>query len=240
MLKLIIAFERRPGLSRADSHKHLEQTHASLLFGTHEFKRHVAGYVQNFADGYSAPCGSLQFVADGIVELWFKSLQTLQVAFSEPRYLEVLRPDEMRFADLSRLICAATEERLIWDQGEAGSRKIIRLVAAHPGQNLESAEAFWKHEYPKRIRPAGRGRSRIRRYVQSWPAAGAQGILPSLLPLFCVEEFWFGDETSEAEILTFEKALEDENDEFADVVNVHSNVLFIGYEKHVIAPVLIV
>jgi EthD domain len=36
-----------------------------------------------------------------VVELWFDSAEDVEKAFTAPRYLEVIRPDERNFIDLA-------------------------------------------------------------------------------------------------------------------------------------------
>lgn len=47
---------------------------------------------------------------DGIVELWFDSVESLNTAFTEPRHLELIRPDELKFVDLDRCVSIVCEE----------------------------------------------------------------------------------------------------------------------------------
>jgi hypothetical protein len=47
---------------------------------------------------------------DGVAELWFDSLEELARAFEEPRYLDIIRPDELKFVDVSNCISFITEE----------------------------------------------------------------------------------------------------------------------------------
>jgi hypothetical protein len=47
---------------------------------------------------------------DGVAELWFDSAEDLAAAFSGERYLEIVRPDELRFLDFDATIVCVTEE----------------------------------------------------------------------------------------------------------------------------------
>jgi hypothetical protein len=38
---------------------------------------------------------------DGIAELWFDSVEDIGAAFNHPRYLEIIRPDELKFVDFA-------------------------------------------------------------------------------------------------------------------------------------------
>jgi len=44
------------------------------------------------------------------MELWFDSVEELEKVFQEPRYLEVIRPDELKFVDLDKCLSFLTEE----------------------------------------------------------------------------------------------------------------------------------
>ena len=57
----------------------------------------------------SAPLGASSDF-DGVAELWFDNIEELNGAFNEPRYLEIIRPDELKFADLVSSVSFVTEE----------------------------------------------------------------------------------------------------------------------------------
>jgi hypothetical protein len=57
----------------------------------------------------AAPLG-VAGLYDGVAELWFDSQEDLVKAFHEPRYLEIIRPDERKFVDLEKCISFITEE----------------------------------------------------------------------------------------------------------------------------------
>ena len=71
--------------------------------------RHVRKYVQCHIASNSAPLGASSDY-DGVAELWFDSLDDLNRAFNEPRYLEIIRPDELKFVDLTNTVSVVTEE----------------------------------------------------------------------------------------------------------------------------------
>ena len=59
--------------------------------------------------GDAIPLGTVG-AYDGVAELWFDSQEDLVKAFNEPRYLEIIRPDELKFVDHHRCISFITEE----------------------------------------------------------------------------------------------------------------------------------
>ena len=83
--------------------------HAAVIKSAPEFTRHVRRYVQCHLAVQDTP-----FLAagdyDGVAELWFDDIAAMNTAFSEPRYLEVIRPDELKFVDMERTISLVTEE----------------------------------------------------------------------------------------------------------------------------------
>jgi len=48
--------------------------------------------------------------------VWFDSLEGVGKAFAEPRYLEIIRPDELRFLDLPNSKVVVVEE--VWMHAE--------------------------------------------------------------------------------------------------------------------------
>ncbi len=233
--KLIIGFERREGLSREACHDHLASAHAALVLSVTEFRQYLRGYVQNFADGGFGSRGALQFQADAVAELWFENLPKTGEAFSLPRYLELIRPDEGRFANFSRLICTGTQEHLVWEEGGVGNRKIIRFLTVRPDADVDIARVFWRDRYPELIAARYKSSKSVYRYTQSWPLAEAQEIFTTILPVLCVEEFWLSDDISGEVKLAFEQELVTESD-FPEAVSIADSAVFVGTEKLVITP----
>lgn len=109
MVKLIVCAKRKPGISHEEFARYWRENHGPLVKGVPEFIRHVRRYVQCHILSNSAPLG-VGSDYDGVAELWFDSIDELNKAFSEPRYLELIRPDELKFADLGNCVSFVTEE----------------------------------------------------------------------------------------------------------------------------------
>jgi uncharacterized protein (TIGR02118 family) len=109
MIKLTICAVRKPGLTHAEFDHYWRHEHAPLIRSVTEFNRHVRRYVQchriEVGDAFGSDGGW-----DGIAELWFDDVGAMQRAFSEPRYLELVRPDELKFVDLERCVSYVSEE----------------------------------------------------------------------------------------------------------------------------------
>lgn len=93
--KIISFIWRGPTLPGDRFYTYWQETHAPLLKTVPEFWRHIQGYVQNHpviaARGLG---GGAPDRFDGVTQLWFESDAAAVRAFSEPRYLEVIRADE--------------------------------------------------------------------------------------------------------------------------------------------------
>jgi len=96
-------------MSFADFDRYWRHEHAAVIKSVAEFNRHVRRYVQCHRVESAVPfAGDAAY--DGVAELWFDDAQSMQRAFAEPRYLEVIRADELKFVDLAGCISCVTEE----------------------------------------------------------------------------------------------------------------------------------
>ncbi len=109
MVKYIICAARKAGMTHEEFSAYWRNHHGSVVKSVPEFTRHVRKYVQCHLVGNTVPLGAVG-AYDGVAELWFDSVEELDIAFNEPRYLEIIRPDELKFADLNKSISFITEE----------------------------------------------------------------------------------------------------------------------------------
>jgi len=112
MIKYIICATRKAGMTREEFSAYWRHHHGPLVKSVPEFMCHVRKYVQCHLVGGAVPLGAAGDY-DGIAELWFDSGDELVSAFKEPRYLEIIRPDERKFVDLNKCISFITEEVLV-------------------------------------------------------------------------------------------------------------------------------
>lgn len=113
MVKFSVLIKRRADMTVEEFRSYWAEQHGPLVLSVPEFMRHIRRYVQCYPclDAWAQFPG-VEPAYDGIAELWADSLEALQAAFSEPRYLELIRPDEARFADLANchfLVCEEVE-----------------------------------------------------------------------------------------------------------------------------------
>jgi len=114
MVKLVACVKRKAGMSSAEFHRYWRDVHGPTVKSVPEFMRHLRKYVQSHSvsdslPGFPAPPSKF----DGIAELWFDSVEEVVKAFSEPRYLEVIRKDEAKFLDLAGCDLFVAEELMM-------------------------------------------------------------------------------------------------------------------------------
>lgn len=103
MLKVVILVKRKDGMSFAEFDEYWDKTHGKVVMSVPEFTRYIRKYVQShLRPDLSSPFPSADSGFDGYAELWFDDLDSMNAAFNEPRYLEVIRPDELKFIALDK------------------------------------------------------------------------------------------------------------------------------------------
>jgi uncharacterized protein (TIGR02118 family) len=111
VVKVVVMLKRKAGMGLQEFHRYWKDVHGPLVLGVPELMRHIRKYVQCHAidTGMSdTPGGPGAY--DGVAELWADNLDEVKKAFAEPRYLEIVRPDEHKFLDLANCVFMVTEE----------------------------------------------------------------------------------------------------------------------------------
>lgn len=112
MISMIVAAKRRADLTRDQFVDYWVNRHAPLVLSVSEFARHLKRYVlhpyDKQSEGHSLVLGGSSEY-DGVGELWFENHAAMVAAFNEPRYLEIIRPDEDRFLDRDACMTFVTQ-----------------------------------------------------------------------------------------------------------------------------------
>ena len=111
MIKVSVLLKRKPGMSVEEFHHYWKDVHGPLLLSVPELMRYIRRYVQchAIAETFAGTPGAASEY-DGIAEMWGDSLDDVRRALAEPRYMEVIRPDEEKFLDLANCVFIVTEE----------------------------------------------------------------------------------------------------------------------------------
>lgn len=147
MLKVMLCSRRHPSMTRSQFFRYLKETHAPLVLGVPEFLKYLRRYVQNHTlleeDGVTAPTPYRRVTErDSVIEFWFDSSKSLADAMKEPRYLELVRPDEAKFNDLAKLIVLMTEEKVIFD-GPTSCLKAFDFIKRQDGISRDEFLEKW-------------------------------------------------------------------------------------------------
>lgn len=109
MIKLVVCAVRRSDFTFEQFDAYWRDQHGPLVASVPEFTRHVRRYVQCHLTSAELPFEPAREY-DGMAELWFDSVAEMEAAFAEPRYLEVIKPDERKFLDMDKLRSFVTED----------------------------------------------------------------------------------------------------------------------------------
>lgn len=118
MITMIVFVRRKSGLSHDEFSRYWFERHGPLVKSIPEFMRHVRKYIQYHRAPGQAATGSLFGDIpdyDGVGEIWFDSREAMNEAFREPRYLEIIKPDELRFIDIEGCLSFIGDERVMFD-----------------------------------------------------------------------------------------------------------------------------
>jgi len=150
MLKIILIPRRHMEMTRPQFFDHLANKHAPLVKSVPEFAAYLKRYVQNHTrlaqDGVDVATPYHRAVdRDSVIELWFEDAQSFGRAMVEPRYLDVVRPDEAKFNDLPSLIVLATTEiESLCAEGGPSTFKLFDVIKRKAGVNRGTFVTRWQ------------------------------------------------------------------------------------------------
>ena len=108
MVKLFAVLRRNPAMSVDEFVTHWREVHGPLIASEPTLARHIVRYEQHVRHHPGQLSGSDG--VDGVAVQWFHSIDDFTGFISEPKYAELIAPDERRFLDVDRLEFVITEE----------------------------------------------------------------------------------------------------------------------------------
>ena len=99
--------------TREDWIRYWIDVHGPLAHEISEFTRYYGRYVHNYVLPSDIGSGGQRPEYDGIVEEWLESVEDFARCLAEPKYLEIVRPDEIAFVDFGRSHMMVTEEHVV-------------------------------------------------------------------------------------------------------------------------------
>ncbi|MEH1889247.1 EthD domain-containing protein [Nostoc sp.] len=112
MIKFIILLTRNPALSQEQFVEYHKSVHANLFMSIPVVKDTVRRYIQQHRIDAELP-GMPPMKYDGITELWFDDVESLARCFSDPEYMERIRPDEESLLDLHSCDFVVSTENIV-------------------------------------------------------------------------------------------------------------------------------
>lgn len=171
MVKIVIFFKRKPGMSVEAFQEHWRTGHADLIVRLPGIRR----YAQSHTLPSSYRKGEPAY--DGVAESWFDDTQAMKALAKAPEYAAVLA-DEPNFIDRATMNSIITDEYVIKDGVvPENAVKSIDFVLHRPGMSIEAFQKYWREVHG----PLCNAAAAIRRYVQSHtrPAIYASGRTPA-------------------------------------------------------------
>jgi hypothetical protein len=115
MVKLVCFLKRREGMTLDEFYEHWEGHHGPLIRSTPELARHIVRYEQHRRVPQPEWCGTPGY--DGITIQWLESVDAFLAFCAEPKYAELIEPDEKTFLDRDDLVWMITEEPIVTMDG---------------------------------------------------------------------------------------------------------------------------
>ncbi|WP_368680348.1 EthD domain-containing protein (plasmid) [Rhodococcus opacus] len=169
MVKLAVLLKRKNGMSFEDFDRYWTGPHGDLVVGIPEFTRHVRRYSQahlvdpDYAgDGMAWPKAAF----DGIAEVWFDNIDVMTTAFNEPKFVELVGPDDAKFIDPESVSILVTEEIEKIPLNGSPKVKLSVIIKRRPGMSFEDFDRHWNGPHADTVTSVPEFTRHVRRYVQ--------------------------------------------------------------------------
>lgn len=106
MIKLTVLVKRNPALSVEEFHE-AWRVHGRMIADEPTLARHIVRYEQNHRTITDYRNGDL---FDGVVVQWYERYADFIAFIEEPRYAELVQPDEDRLLDMAGIVVLFTDE----------------------------------------------------------------------------------------------------------------------------------
>ena len=196
MVKLLEVIGRRPDLTHAYFLKHLSTTHLEVVDRVPEFRNRVRRYMQNHLFVDPTELGSIKGLpiavdTDSIIEVWWDSVADIRRSFEEPRYFEIIRPDELAFGDVAGAWGVTGQDTLVTERdGFAGLIKVFVFLKRSAGISHSEFLRRWRAARDSRLIAAPAFGSLVGRFVENVVAQDPADALPGAKPLDLIAELW--------------------------------------------------
>lgn len=175
MIKMMILAPRRPGMTHDEFRRYVTEVHGPLVRSVTAVAADIRHYHYNFLVGGSTDTALGHPVADHldiVTEAWFDSVEAQRENMRRPGYLEVVRPDEHRFADTARAVMHYTKEWPVL-RGRRTLHRVFYFRRRAPGLARTEFQRLWLDGMRKILLDEHRP-SEIAGYLQNHTVAEAE------------------------------------------------------------------
>jgi hypothetical protein len=197
MIKLIEVIGRRADLTHEYFLKHLSTTHLEVVDRVPEFRNRVRQYVQNHLFVDPSELTRIRGLpvstnADALIEVWWEGFSDILEAFQEPRYFEIIRPDELEFGDVPGAWGVVTRDSLVTERhGFSGLIKLCIFLKRADSISHSTFQSRWCETRDARLVVANAVRGHVGRLVENWVSQDPAEALPGAQAYDLIAELWF-------------------------------------------------
>ncbi len=176
MIKLMILAPRRRGMTHSEFRRYVAEIHGPLVRSVEEVAADIHHYHYNFPiAGASDPLFGhpIDGHLDIVTEAWFDSVEAQLRNMEHPRYLQIIRPDEHRFADGEAAVMHYTHEMPVL-VGERSRFKLFHLRRRRPGLSRQDFQRQWLERFPRVLLANSEINGVIAGYVQNHSVSEAE------------------------------------------------------------------
>lgn len=196
MTQLIQKFSllrRREDFTKEQFQKYWREEHGPLLASIPAYWKNNSSYVQSRALPLPASIGT-ESPFDGIAQTMQRPRENLQRGFfDEPEYMDIVRPDELKFLSVPECTAVFGRQHVIKDGPPTGV-KFISFLRRVDGMELDPFLDYWRNKHALLVEDVKPFWNHIRRYVQNhgipeWSRGLA--LDGKVAPFSGVAEIWF-------------------------------------------------
>ncbi len=170
MIKLAVLLKRRLGMTYEEFDRYWDGIHGDLVVGIPEFTRHVHRYSQSHLtsgdyQGEGMAWRPANF--DGIAEVWFADIATMTRAFNEPKFVELVGPDDAKFINRDATAILVTREIEKIPLNGDPKIKLSVVIKRRHGMSFEEFDEYWNHPHGNLVTSVPEFTRHVRRYVQA-------------------------------------------------------------------------
>lgn len=194
MIKMMILAPRRAGMTHTEFRNYVTEVHGPLVKSVTAVAQDIRHYHYNFPIPGGADTWFGHPLADHldiVTEAWFDSVQAQKDNMRRPGYMEILRPDEHRFAGDDAVMHYTKECPVL--PGAATLHRVFYLLRRAPGVSRTEFQERWLDGMRAIFAQDGRSAG-IAGYVQNHTVAEAEhpdGDDPKYSDV--IDEFFLGE-----------------------------------------------